>query len=75
MYLIKEFERLKEIENQNREWNVSMITGIIKNKVYTGDLIQQKRKRISFKNIRLHRPTRPNNKRSKGICKKTYTKI
>ena len=45
-----EFERLKEIESQNREWNVSMITGIIKNKVYTGDLIQQKRKRISFKN-------------------------
>ena len=42
LYLIKEFERLKEIESQNREWNVSMITGIIKNKVYTGDLIQQK---------------------------------
>ena len=53
LYLIKEFERLKEIENQNREWNVSMITGIIKNKVYTGDLIQQKRKRISFKNHKL----------------------
>lgn len=51
LYLIKEFERLKEIESQNREWNVSMITGIIKNKVYTGDLIQQKRKRISFKII------------------------
>lgn len=50
LYLIKEFERLKEIESQNREWNVSMITGIIKNKVYIGDLIQQKRKRISFKN-------------------------
>lgn len=50
LYLIKEFERLKEIESQNREWNVSMITEIIKNKVYTGDLIQQKRKRISFKN-------------------------
>lgn len=30
-----------------------MITGIIKNKVYTGDLIQQKRKRISFKNHKL----------------------
>ena len=53
LYLIKEFERLKEIENQNREWNVCMITGIIKNKVYTGDLIQQKRKRISFKNHKL----------------------
>lgn len=53
LYLIKEFERLKEIESQNREWNVSMITGIIKNKVYTGDLIQQKRKRISFKNHKL----------------------
>ena len=36
--------------NQGKKWNVSMITGIIKNKVYTGDLIQQKRKRISFKN-------------------------
>lgn len=53
LYLIKEFEKLKEIESQNREWNVSMITGIIKNKVYTGDLIQQKRKRISFKNHKL----------------------
>lgn len=53
LYLIKEFERLKEIENQNKEWDVSMITGIIKNKVYTGDLIQQKRKRISFKNHKL----------------------
>lgn len=53
LYLIKEFERLKEIESQNREWNVSRITGIIKNKVYTGDLIQQKRKRISFKNHKL----------------------
>lgn len=53
LYLIKEFERLKEIESQNREWNVSMITGIIKNKVYTGDLIQQKRKRIRFKNHKL----------------------
>ena len=53
LYLIKEFERLKEIESQNREWNVSMITGIIKNEVYTGDLIQQKRKRISFKNHKL----------------------
>ncbi|MFU2362328.1 MAG: KilA-N domain-containing protein, partial [Clostridiales bacterium] len=53
LHLIKEFERLKEIESQNREWNVSMITGIIKNKVYTGDLIQQKRKRISFKNHKL----------------------
>lgn len=30
-----------------------MITEIIKNKVYTGDLIQQKRKRISFKNHKL----------------------
>ncbi len=32
-----------------------MITGIIKNKVYTGDLIQQKRKRISFKNHKLNK--------------------
>ena len=27
-----------------------MIIGILNNKVYIGDLIQQKRKRISFKN-------------------------
>ena len=39
--------------NEGKKWNVSMITGIIKNKVYTGDLIQQKRKRISFKNHKL----------------------
>ena len=25
LYLIKEFERLKEIENQNREWDVKRI--------------------------------------------------
>ena len=30
--------------------NISMIIGILNNKVYIGDLIQQKRKRISFKN-------------------------
>ena len=38
--------------NEGKKWNGSMITGIIKNKVYTGDLIQQKRKRISFKNYK-----------------------
>ncbi len=42
-------ENIKNI-NEGKEWNISMITGIINNKVYTGDLIQQKRKRISFKN-------------------------
>ena len=36
--------------NEGKKWNTSMITGILNNKVYTGDLIQQKRKRISFKN-------------------------
>ena len=36
--------------NEGKKWNDSMITGILNNKVYTGDLIQQKRKRISFKN-------------------------
>ena len=36
--------------NEGKKWNVSMITGILNNKIYTGDLIQQKRKRISFKN-------------------------
>ena len=36
--------------NEGKKWNLSMITGILNNKVYTGDLIQQKRKRISFKN-------------------------
>lgn len=25
MYLIKEFERLKELDNQNREWDVKRI--------------------------------------------------
>lgn len=42
-------EHIKNI-NEGKKWNISMITGIINNKVYTGDLIQQKRKRISFKN-------------------------
>ena len=36
--------------NEGKKWNTSMITGILNNKVYTGDMIQQKRKRISFKN-------------------------
>ena len=36
--------------NESKKWNISMVTGILNNKVYTGDLIQQKRKRISFKN-------------------------
>lgn len=36
--------------DEGKMWNISMITGILNNKVYTGDLIQQKRKRISFKN-------------------------
>lgn len=36
--------------NKGKKWNTSMITGILNNKVYTEDLIQQKRKRISFKN-------------------------
>ena len=36
--------------DEGKMWNISMIIGILNNKVYTGDLIQQKRKRISFKN-------------------------
>ena len=36
--------------NESKKWNISRVTGILNNKVYTGDLIQQKRKRISFKN-------------------------
>lgn len=36
--------------DEGKMWNISMITGILNNKVYVGDLIQQKRKRISFKN-------------------------
>ncbi len=28
--------------NEGKKWNTSMITGILNNKVYTGDLIQQK---------------------------------
>lgn len=36
--------------NEGKKWNIDMINGILKNRVYTGDLIQQKRKRISFKN-------------------------
>lgn len=39
--------------NEGKKWNLSMITGILNNKVYTGDLIQQKRKRISLKIINL----------------------
>lgn len=35
---------------EGKMWNISMIIGILNNKVYIGDLIQQKRKRISFKN-------------------------
>lgn len=42
-------EHIKNI-NEGKKWNLSMITGVLNNKVYTGDLIQQKRKRISFKN-------------------------
>ena len=36
--------------DEGKMWNISMIIGILNNKVYIGDLIQQKRKRISFKN-------------------------
>lgn len=36
--------------DEGKMWNISMIIGILNNKVYIGDLIQQKRKQISFKN-------------------------
>lgn len=42
-------EHIKDII-ENKNWNIDMINGILKNKVYTGDLIQHKRKRVSFKN-------------------------
>jgi len=42
-------EHIKDTGDGKR-WNTTMITSIINNKVYTGDLIQQKRKRLSFKN-------------------------
>ena len=41
-----------KIFNNDKKWNIDMINGILRNKVYTGDLIQQKRKRVSFKNHR-----------------------
>ena len=43
---------MEHIKNasEGKKWNIDMINGILKNRVYTGDLIQQKRKRISFKN-------------------------
>lgn len=44
-------EHIKKF-NDNKKWNIEMINGILKNRVYTGDLIQQKRKRVSFKNHR-----------------------
>ena len=42
-------EHIKDTDDGKR-WNTTMITSIINNKIYTGDLIQQKRKRLSFKN-------------------------
>lgn len=46
---------MEHIKNTNvgRKWNISMLTSILNNKVYTGELIQQKRKRINFKNHKL----------------------
>lgn len=45
---------MEHIKNSNndKKWNIDMINGILKNRVYTGDLIQQKRKRVSFKDHR-----------------------
>lgn len=42
-------EHIKDV-NEDKKRNISMITSILKNKMYIGDLIQQKRKRVSFKN-------------------------
>ena len=39
--------------NENKCWNSNMIYAILKNRVYTGDLIQQKRERLSYKNHKL----------------------
>ena len=39
--------------NENKRWNSDMIYRILKNKTYTGTLIQQKRKRLSYKNHKM----------------------
>ena len=46
---------IEHIKNrkENKGWNSNMIYAILKNRVYTGDLIQQKRERLSYKNHKL----------------------
>ena len=45
-------EHLKNT-NKNSRWNSDMIYRILKNQTYTGSLMQQKRKRLSYKNHKL----------------------
>ena len=46
---------IEHIKNkkENKCWNSNIIYAILKNRVYTGDLIQQKRERLSYKNHKL----------------------
>lgn len=46
---------IEHIKNkkENKYWNSNIIYAILKNRVYTGDLIQQKRERLSYKNQKL----------------------
>ena len=46
---------IEHIKNkkENKCWNSNMVYAILKNRVYTGDLIQQKRERLSYKNHKL----------------------
>lgn len=46
---------IEHIKNkkENKYWNSNIIYAILKNRVYTGDLIQQKRERLSYKNHKL----------------------
>lgn len=62
LYLIREFERLKEIENQNREWDVKRLltknnylihTDAIKNYILPDNDYYKNRERLSYKNHKL----------------------
>ena len=46
---------IEHIKNkkENKYWNSNIIYAILKNRVYTGDLIQQKRERLSYRNHKL----------------------
>ena len=44
-----------DINNVSKEWNLAMVDNILRNRTYTGDLVQSKRERISHKNHSLVR--------------------